>query len=354
TQDSPEIVLANATGDAIKVLVQGVQSGNLVLIAEAALSFDGGAQTVALQRFDAWGNKTQSAGASIPQYGYTGREPDATGLIYYRARYYDPTIGRFISRDPAGMPDGVNRYAYVGNDPVNYTDPSGEIAVNAAGAGWGALAGGVSGAVSGWMTAGPNASRFDQIKNGAIGAVVGAGVGAVSGALLQPHMSSAVAVQAVTGFLGATVANPATTAINQARAGKPIKPFENFTVMKLAPGWIGSVAGPAAVGAARVATGLANSTLASLGSIAGGTTAAKLLPLGAEGFENATSILGGMVSGLTEGTLVSRSGKQNLPTMAAPDPTSGGLFSNPNSLCIVCTSNYSTGGFTNQGGKYKF
>ena len=45
--------------------------------------------------------------------------------VYYRARYYDPSIGRFISRDPAGMPDGVNRYAYVGNDPVNYTDPSG-------------------------------------------------------------------------------------------------------------------------------------------------------------------------------------------------------------------------------------
>ncbi|MCL5061188.1 MAG: hypothetical protein M1449_12395, partial [Candidatus Thermoplasmatota archaeon] len=42
------------------------------------------------------GNKTQSAGAAIPQYGYTGREPDGTGLIYYRARYYDPTLGRFI------------------------------------------------------------------------------------------------------------------------------------------------------------------------------------------------------------------------------------------------------------------
>lgn len=52
--------------------------------------------TQGLQRFDAWGNKTQSSG-TINQYGYTGREPDATGLIYYRARYYDPSIGRFIS-----------------------------------------------------------------------------------------------------------------------------------------------------------------------------------------------------------------------------------------------------------------
>ncbi|MCL4471289.1 MAG: RHS repeat-associated core domain-containing protein [Gammaproteobacteria bacterium] len=61
----------------------------------------------------------------MPQYGYTGREPDVTGLIYYRARYYDPTIGRFISRDPAGMPDGINQYAYVRNNPVNFTDPLG-------------------------------------------------------------------------------------------------------------------------------------------------------------------------------------------------------------------------------------
>ncbi|MFZ5590188.1 MAG: RHS repeat-associated core domain-containing protein, partial [Pseudomonadota bacterium] len=98
---------------------------NVVAIAEieAWTPPEGGGSQ--LQRFDAWGNKTQSAGANIPQYGYTGREPDGTGLIYYRARYYDPTIGRFISRDPAGMPDGVNRYAYVGNDPVNANDPSG-------------------------------------------------------------------------------------------------------------------------------------------------------------------------------------------------------------------------------------
>jgi RHS repeat-associated protein len=83
--------------------------------------------TSGVQRFDAWGNKTASSGSAIAQYGYTGREPTdpALGLIYYRARYYDPTIGRFISRDPAGMPDGVNRYEYVGSSPVNMIDPLG-------------------------------------------------------------------------------------------------------------------------------------------------------------------------------------------------------------------------------------
>ena len=85
-----------------------------------------GGSVISSQLYDAWGNRTNSSG-TIPTYGYTGREPDATGLIYYRARYYDPSIGRFISRDPAGMPDGINRYAYVGNDPVNLVDPSGLV-----------------------------------------------------------------------------------------------------------------------------------------------------------------------------------------------------------------------------------
>ncbi len=73
--------------------------------------------------YDAWGNTTSSG--NIPQYGYTGREPDETGLIYYRARYYDPTLGRFTQRDPIGLRGGLNQYAYVGNNPTNLTDPSG-------------------------------------------------------------------------------------------------------------------------------------------------------------------------------------------------------------------------------------
>ncbi|MBU1223621.1 MAG: type IV secretion protein Rhs [Gammaproteobacteria bacterium] len=76
------------------------------------------------QRFDAWGNKTTSSG-TIPQYGYTGREPDATGMTFYRARYYHPGIARFASRDPMGMADSVSPYAYVANNPINLIDPMG-------------------------------------------------------------------------------------------------------------------------------------------------------------------------------------------------------------------------------------
>ncbi|WP_133719247.1 RHS repeat-associated core domain-containing protein [Methylocaldum gracile] len=45
--------------------------------------------------------------------------------MYYRARYYNPSIGRFTQRDPAGFVDGLNPYAYVGNNPVSFTDPLG-------------------------------------------------------------------------------------------------------------------------------------------------------------------------------------------------------------------------------------
>lgn len=78
----------------------------------------------AAQLFDAWGNRITS-GSAIPQYGYTGREPEYNGLIYYRARHYDPSIGRFIQRDPIGFRGGLNFYAYVRNNPVNFTDPNG-------------------------------------------------------------------------------------------------------------------------------------------------------------------------------------------------------------------------------------
>jgi len=73
-----------------------------------------------------FGETFDSSGSSQNTMKYTGREQDdETGLYYYRARYYDPELGRFISEDPIGFKGGINFYAYVGNNPLIYNDPSG-------------------------------------------------------------------------------------------------------------------------------------------------------------------------------------------------------------------------------------
>ena len=75
--------------------------------------------------YDPFGQTSISGSGSGNPSQYTGRENDGTGLYYYRARYYDPALGRFISEDPLGFSAGMNVYSYVGNDPVNVLDPWG-------------------------------------------------------------------------------------------------------------------------------------------------------------------------------------------------------------------------------------
>jgi uncharacterized protein (TIGR03437 family) len=67
-----------------------------------------------------------SAGGFLTRYGFTGRESDTvTGLLYYRARYYNPSIGRFLTEDPISFRGGMNFYTYVRNSPMNFVDPLG-------------------------------------------------------------------------------------------------------------------------------------------------------------------------------------------------------------------------------------
>ena len=69
---------------------------------------------------------TSSTGTLTNSFRYTAREIDTeTGLYYYRARYYDPTAGRFINEDPINFTAGPNFYVYVGNRPAKYRDPFG-------------------------------------------------------------------------------------------------------------------------------------------------------------------------------------------------------------------------------------
>jgi RHS repeat-associated protein len=80
--------------------------------------------TLAQYKYDPYGNATMTGSSSNP-YQYTGRENDGTGLYYYRARYYDPARGTFISEDPIGFRGGANLYRYAANSPATLTDPLG-------------------------------------------------------------------------------------------------------------------------------------------------------------------------------------------------------------------------------------
>ncbi len=83
---------------------------------------------------------------------FTGRENDGTGLYYYRARYYDPVRGRFVSEDPAGMKSGPNLFAYVAANPLAYVDPLGlytEVIQWGPAPGWRSRWGHISGDING-------------------------------------------------------------------------------------------------------------------------------------------------------------------------------------------------------------
>jgi RHS repeat-associated protein len=75
--------------------------------------------------YEPFGRATAAGAPSSNSFQYTGREADGTGLDFNRARYYNPTFGRFISEDPIGFAGGPNLYAYAANSPINLTDPYG-------------------------------------------------------------------------------------------------------------------------------------------------------------------------------------------------------------------------------------
>ena len=102
-----------------------------------------GANLTAIYRYDEYGvpAATNASVSSGGRFGYTGQIwiPEL-GLWYYKARMYCPECGRFLQVDPVAYDDQVNLYAYVGNDPMNILDPTGEW-------GWVAVGAFINGAI---------------------------------------------------------------------------------------------------------------------------------------------------------------------------------------------------------------
>jgi len=81
--------------------------------------------------YQPFGSTSSSDAPSDNRLRFTGREYDETALYYYRARYYDPGLQRFLSEDPLGFGGGdANLYAYTFNNPLNFADPTGQLALD--------------------------------------------------------------------------------------------------------------------------------------------------------------------------------------------------------------------------------
>ena len=99
-------------------------NGNIVAwVNTASLAFAGRAD------YDAFGGPVMRTGvADALPFGFSSKYTDAeTGLIYYGYRFYCPSTGRWLSRDPIGTRGGLNLYEMIGNDPINYADKLGLI-----------------------------------------------------------------------------------------------------------------------------------------------------------------------------------------------------------------------------------
>lgn len=83
-------------------------------------------KTMESYSYSSFGEIKQQGSKVKNTYTFTGREWDEEiDLYYYRARYYDADVGRFISKDPIGFIGGTNLYVYVQNNPIRFIDPFG-------------------------------------------------------------------------------------------------------------------------------------------------------------------------------------------------------------------------------------
>jgi RHS repeat-associated protein len=173
---------------------------------------DANGNNPAVVRYKAWGEDRYTSGTTPTSFRFTGQRWEPSLSIYFfGARWYDPSLGRFLSPDSI-IPEasqGVqawDRMAYTNNNPVRYTDPSGHclLLCAAVGAVLGAVTGAAISAVSQAISTG-NVDLGQVGKSAVIGAVSGAVVGGTFGlgtALLGSGLGASVGLGALSGALG--------------------------------------------------------------------------------------------------------------------------------------------------------
>ena len=122
-----ELLSQTRGGDTSSYLADGLGSTR-------ALADETGAVTDTYT-YNAFGELAASSGTTENTYLFAGQQFDAlTGQYYLRARYYQPALGRFLSRDPLEVqpfnPVEINRYVYARNQPINNVDPGGKLAID--------------------------------------------------------------------------------------------------------------------------------------------------------------------------------------------------------------------------------
>jgi RHS repeat-associated protein len=206
----------------------------------------------ATYRTDEYGVPTAATGTSTQPFGFTGEPYDGTGLSYLRARYYDPSLGQFMSRDSwagwGSVPSTLNRFVYVENNPIRYVDPSGRCLFICAAIG--AVVGGFAGTAAYFATTpSEDWSVGDLAGSAALGAGTGAIIGFTGGVATGAVLAGTLTVTEGAVFVGtAGYATGLLTSGVQRAMGRPVTAGSVFWNV------VGGVAGAVVGGPATAST----------------------------------------------------------------------------------------------------